>query len=62
VRLSLHAPADFNRMQSEAGDVALAWRLAARSAFSEAFNRGYRVVDFLFDRASGGGHYLLARE
>ena len=61
-RLSVHVPADFNRMQADAPDVALSWRFAARGAFSEAFSRGYRVVDFFFDRASGGGHYLLARE
>jgi predicted GNAT superfamily acetyltransferase len=53
-------PPRFGQMQQDATDLALAWRLAARRAFHTYLGRGYRAVDFMLDRDTGGGEYLLA--
>lgn len=60
-RVRIAAPGRFSEMQQQATDVALAWRMATREAFQAYFARGYQAVDFLLDRESGGGAYLLAR-
>jgi predicted GNAT superfamily acetyltransferase len=60
-RLTLAVPPNFTAMQQQAPEVAAAWRLGAREAFTTAFAHGYRVVDFFLDREQGGGRYLLAR-
>jgi predicted GNAT superfamily acetyltransferase len=59
-RVLLSIPPRFGEMQQEATPLALAWRLAARDAFTAYFARGYRAVDFFLDREHGGGAYLLA--
>jgi predicted GNAT superfamily acetyltransferase len=60
-RLTLPAPAGFSEMQQQNTELALRWRLALREAFTWAFDRGYRAVDFHLDRERGGGAYLLAQ-
>ncbi len=52
-------PPRFGEMQQQATELAVAWRLATRQAFQAYFSRGYQAVDFLLDRASGGGEYVL---
>ena len=54
-------PPSFGDLQQMQTDLALAWRLTSRAAFTAYFARGYRVVDFLRD-GDGGGSYLLARQ
>ena len=61
-RLFVPIPPDFTRMQREAPDLARTWRLTTREALTTYLGRAYRVVDFLRDRDSGGGQYLLHRE
>jgi chorismate synthase len=61
VRLLVPVPPRFGEMQQQAREVALAWRLATREIFTAYFARGYRVVDFLSNRESGGGAYVLSR-
>jgi predicted GNAT superfamily acetyltransferase len=61
VRLLVPVPPRFGEMQQQARAAALAWRLAAREAFTTYFGRGYRVVDFLVNREAGGGAYVLSR-
>lgn len=58
-QVRIPVPARFGDMQQQATDVALAWRLASRAAFQTYFARGYRAVDFLLDRGTGAGDYLL---
>lgn len=60
-RLVLEIPTGFTDMQREAPELALEWRMQTREIFESHFRRGYRVVDFLLDRADGRGRYLLAR-
>ena len=59
-RLRVEIPADFARMLSEAPDLALAWRHAARRVFHTYFARGYRVVDVDAERNAPRPSYLLA--
>ena len=40
----------------------MSWRMQTRDAFETYFQRGFRVVDFVLNRADGFGRYLLARE
>jgi predicted GNAT superfamily acetyltransferase len=61
-RLLVPVPPRFSEMQQQATELALAWRLATREAFTDSFARGYQVVDFLLDRGQGGGSYLLAQQ
>jgi predicted GNAT superfamily acetyltransferase len=61
-RVLVPIPPRFTEMQQQATVAALAWRMATRKAFMTYLGRGYRVVDFLRDRAAGGGRYLLAKE
>jgi predicted GNAT superfamily acetyltransferase len=60
-RLLVDVPADYTAMLADAPALALEWRLATRSVFTRCFGLAYRVVDFLFDRDSRRGQYLLAR-
>ena len=60
-RLALaEIPSDF--MTLKAADFALArdWRFFSREVFETAFQAGYLVTDFVFDRASGKSFYALA--
>ena len=61
-RILVPVPPNFGELQRQARDLALAWRQASRAAFMSYFARGYRVVDFLRNRAEGGGAYLLSRD
>ena len=61
-RVLIAVPPDFTRLQQQAPDVAIAWRLGIREAFTAYFSRGYRAVDFLFNRSTGGGAYLVVRD
>jgi predicted GNAT superfamily acetyltransferase len=49
-------------MQQVAPDLALQWRLQTRDIFEAYLSRGYRAVDFEFQRAERRGRYLLARD
>jgi predicted GNAT superfamily acetyltransferase len=46
--LLVEIPADFQVLKSSNFDLALRWRLHARSLFMDLFNRGYLVTDFVF--------------
>lgn len=60
-RLWLEIPTGFTEMQNQAPELAMSWRMQTRDVFETYFARGYRVVDFVLDRAAGHGRYLLAR-
>jgi len=60
-RVRIPVPGRFSEMQQQATDLALGWRMATREAFQAYFALGYQAVDFLLDRETGGGEYLLAR-
>jgi chorismate synthase len=59
-RLLVQIPPRFLEMLTDAPAIAREWRAQTRAIFTAYFGRGYRIVDFLFDRESGGGSYLLA--
>jgi predicted GNAT superfamily acetyltransferase len=59
-RVAVEIPVGFPEMQASDPDLALAWRLATRRAFTTYFARGYRAVDFFLERKRGRGRYLLA--
>ncbi len=59
-RVLVAIPPQFTALQQRQPAVALAWRLATRAVFTTYFARGYRVVDFEFERERGGGRYVLA--
>ena len=61
-RLWLEIPTGFTEMQQQIPDLALHWRMQTREIFHAYLGRGYRVVDFLLNRADGRGRYLLARD
>ena len=58
-RVTIPVPSRFTEMQRDAPATALEWRLKVREAFTAHFAVGYRAVDFLFDRETGGGEYVL---
>jgi predicted GNAT superfamily acetyltransferase len=60
--LLVEIPEGFSEMQLHDADLALAWRMTTRKIFQTYFGRGYRVVDFLFTRDAGRGHYVLRRQ
>jgi predicted GNAT superfamily acetyltransferase len=60
-RLWIEIPTGFTEMQQRAPDRALAWRMDVRQMFEEYLAKGYRAVDFVLQRESGFGRYLLAR-
>jgi predicted GNAT superfamily acetyltransferase len=60
-RLLVEIPMGFTDMLARAPELALAWRICTRAIFTTYFDRGYRAVDFLLDRAGGKGTYLLVR-
>jgi predicted GNAT superfamily acetyltransferase len=59
-RLWVEIPTGFTEMQLQDPPLALEWRMATREIFTTYFGRGYRVVDFVLDRSTGRGRYLLA--
>ena len=60
-RLFVEIPARFGEMLHQAPARALEWRHLTRRIFTSYFARNYRVVDFLLDRDTGGGRYLLEK-
>lgn len=59
-RVWVEIPMNFTELQQHAPDCAVAWRLQTREIFEAYFERGYRAVDFVLDRAHSRGRYLLA--
>jgi predicted GNAT superfamily acetyltransferase len=51
--LAIEIPRDVQTLKHQSPDVAMAWRLAVREAFSMALSRGYQAHDFL------DGAYIL---
>jgi predicted GNAT superfamily acetyltransferase len=60
--LLVRVPTAFLGMLEGAPDIALEWRLQTRAIFTTYFARGYRATEFLLDKTTGQGSYLLARE
>jgi predicted GNAT superfamily acetyltransferase len=58
-RVTVEIPAGFSELQAKEPPRALAWRMATREIFTTYFHRGYRAVDFLLDRRTAGGRYVL---
>lgn len=61
-RLFVEIPANFGDMLGQRPDVASEWRMKTRQIFTTYFARGYRAVEFFFDRGAKTGRYLLARD
>jgi predicted GNAT superfamily acetyltransferase len=61
-RLFVEIPPNFGDMMERSPDLAVDWRMKTRDIFTTCFARGYRAVDFLFDRHTRQGRYLLALE
>jgi predicted GNAT superfamily acetyltransferase len=55
-------PADFMTLKAEDMFLASAWRMFSRDLFMNAFDAGYLITDFVFDRSSGRprSFYVLA--
>jgi predicted GNAT superfamily acetyltransferase len=60
-RLLVDIPMGFTEMLAGQPALALAWRVCTRAIFTTYFDRGYKAVDFLLDRAARKGTYLLVR-
>jgi predicted GNAT superfamily acetyltransferase len=60
-RLLVHIPMGFTDMLARNPELALAWRVCTRAIFTTYFDRGYKAVDFMLDRAARRGTYLLVR-
>jgi predicted GNAT superfamily acetyltransferase len=60
-RLLVHIPMGFTEMLAGNPELALAWRICTRAIFTTYFGRGYKAVDFMLNRGSGQGTYLLVR-
>jgi len=60
-RLLVHIPMGFTEMLGKNPELAMAWRICTRAIFTTYFDRGYKAVDFMLDRAAGRGTYLLVR-
>jgi predicted GNAT superfamily acetyltransferase len=52
-------PADFQSLKRADRTLALAWRMQTREVFQWAFERGYMVTDFIFEREPGRSFYVL---
>jgi predicted GNAT superfamily acetyltransferase len=50
--LLVEIPADFQRMRSATPELAQEWRVHIRRIFQAAFQAGYLVTDFVFERAA----------
>jgi predicted GNAT superfamily acetyltransferase len=61
-RLWIEIPTGFTEMQQQAPERALAWRMDVRQLFQHYLSKGYRAVDFILQRESGFGRYLLAKD
>ncbi len=58
-RLLVQIPMGFTEMLVKNAELALAWRVCTRAIFTTYFDRGYKAVDFMLDRAARRGTYLL---
>ena len=58
-RIAVQIPMGFTEMLVEAPDLALDWRMKTREIFTSYFARGYKAVDFVLDRKTRRGSYLL---
>jgi len=58
----IHVPADIGVLQQQNPELAVAWRNATRSAFTDAFGAGYTVQEFYRIERGGqsAGCYLLS--
>ena len=54
-------PADIEDLKSIDSEAALDWQQRLRGVFLAAFKKGFRAVDFQFDKDKKLGHYLLIR-
>jgi len=52
-------PSDFLALKAADFSLARDWRFFSREVFETAFQAGYLVTDFVFDRASGRSLYVL---
>jgi predicted GNAT superfamily acetyltransferase len=59
--IRVEIPLGFTRMLHVDRELALEWRLAARSIFTTYLGQGFTAVDFALDRDRGIGSYLLVR-
>ena len=59
--LSVTIPTDFTEMQQRDLRLAQAWRTVTREIFTALLSRGYVVDDFVLDRPTRRGTYLLTR-
>jgi predicted GNAT superfamily acetyltransferase len=59
--LLVRLPTAFSGMLEGAPDIAMDWRLQTRAIFTTYFARGYRATEFLFDKTTGHGSYLLTQ-
>ena len=59
--ISIPIPGDINRIKREDISLAMRWRMATREAFTKAFSMGYVAIDFIYDKNSGLGYYILRR-
>jgi chorismate synthase len=60
--VGLLIPTGFTEMQQRDVGLARAWRSVTRAAFEHLLSRGYQVTDFVLDRSSARGTYLLTLE
>ena len=60
--LLVRVPTAFAGMLEGAPNLAREWRNQTRTIFTTFFARGYRAVEFLFDKSEGKGSYLLTSE
>ena len=60
-RLRVEIPTGFSEMQLREPDLAHAWRGATRDIFTAYLHRGYRIVEFVLDRQTARGWYVLTR-
>ena len=61
-RVLIEIPADLQQVIASAPDVAGTWRMATRSSFLRAIQRGYDVTGLRRDLAGNRAFYLLAAE
>jgi predicted GNAT superfamily acetyltransferase len=60
-RVFVEIPPRFGEMLHQAPPLALEWRHLTRRIFTSYLARNYRIVDFLLNRETGGGRYLLEK-
>ncbi|MFN8598306.1 MAG: hypothetical protein U0559_19250 [Anaerolineae bacterium] len=61
-RFLVEFPADFQTIRRADPDLALAWRLHIRSICEDAFQRGYSVIDYIYEPGSPARSYYLMQQ